>query len=283
MASTTTQHHRARAIAVLAVLLTAAALPTATRAASGVRAAVAPAPAPAGGCDGDKFPAGRSYAHCAALPYLGARLHWTHDAKTGSLSVAFVAKPPASSSGGGGWVSWAINPTGDGMKGAQALVAFRPTAAAPYAVNTYNITGYKPFGATSTPIAFEATGLAADESAAAGGEVRLYGTLQLAPGTEVVNHTWQVGSTVTGGAPVKHAFDKDNLEAKGKLALSGAALAPAPEPAAAGGDSAAAKGGSGEAATAGPSGAKPSAATPAAAAPVLMMLLALAAGFMAIV
>ncbi|CAN6218248.1 unnamed protein product [Urochloa humidicola] len=270
MASATTQHHRARAIAILAVLLTAASTPTATFA-----AAAATAPAPAGGCDGDKFPAGRSYAHCAALPYLGARLHWSHDAKTGSLSVAFVAKPPAS----GGWVSWAINPTGEGMKGAQALVAFRPTAAAPYAVNTYNITGYKPFGATSTPIAFKATGLAADESAAAAGEVRLYGKLQLAPGTEVVNHIWQVGSTVTGGAPVKHAFEKDNLEAKGKLALSGAALAPAPAPGAAGGSSSAAKGGG---AAAGPSGAKPSAATAATSATVVM-LLALAVGFMAIV
>ncbi|CAL5063544.1 unnamed protein product [Urochloa decumbens] len=271
MASATPRNPRARAIAILAVLVTAAVAPTATR------AAVAPSPAAAGGgCDGDKFPAGRSYAHCAALPYLGARLHWTHDAKTGSLSVAFVAKPPA----GGGWVSWAINPAGEGMKGAQALVAFRPSPAAPYAVNTYNITGYKPFGASSTPIAFKATGLAADESAAnAGGEVRLYGKLQLAPGTEVVNHIWQVGSTVTGGAPVKHAFDKDNLEAKGKLALSGAALAPAPEPAAAGagGGSSAAKGGSGG------SGGKPSAATATVSAPVLMMLLALAAGFMAIV
>ncbi|CAN6182847.1 unnamed protein product [Urochloa humidicola] len=268
-----TQHHRTRAsIAILAVLLTVASSPTATRAAA---AATAPAPGPAGGCDGDKFPAGRSYAHCAALPYLGARLHWTHDAKTGSLSVAFVAKPPAS----GGWVSWAINPTGDGMKGAQALVALKPTPAAPYAVNTYNITGYMPFGATSTPIAYKATGLAADESAAAAGEVRLYGKLQLAPGTEVVNHIWQVGSTVTGGAPVKHAFDKDNLEAKGKLALSGAALAPEPAPAAPGGGSSAAKGGS---AAAGPSGAKPSAATAAASA-TMVMLLGLAVGFMAIV
>ncbi|TKW33955.1 hypothetical protein SEVIR_2G273100v4 [Setaria viridis] len=258
-----TQHHR-RAMAVLAVLLTTMASPTATRAAA----------AAAGGCDGDKFPAGRSYAHCAALPYLGARLHWTHDAKTGSLSVAFVAKPAGA--GGAGWVSWAINPTGEGMKGAQALVALRPSPAGPYAVNTYNITGYKPFGANSTAISFKTAELAADESA---GEVRLYGKLQLAPGTEVVNHIWQVGSAVTGGAPTKHAFDKDNLQSKGRLALSGAALAPAPAPTAAAGVSSPAKGGSGAAS---PSGGKPSAATAAASAPVLM-LLALAAGFMAIV
>ncbi|KAG2635992.1 auxin-induced in root cultures protein 12-like [Panicum virgatum] len=263
MASATQQQQHRRAMAVvLAVLLTAM-----------------PMRAASGGCEGDKFPAGRSYAHCAALPKLGARLHWTHDARTGSLSVAFVARPAGA--GGAGWAAWAINPAGDGMKGAQALVAFRPSPAAPYAVNTYNITGYKPFGASSTAIAFRPTELAADDVAAAG-EVRLYGKLQLAPGTEVVNHLWQVGSAVTAGAPAKHAFDKDNLEAKGKLALSGAALAPAPAPAAAGaGGSSAAKGSSAGGATT-PSGAKPSPAKAAAAAPVLM-LLALAVGFIATV
>ena len=259
MASATQQQQHRRAMAVvLAVLLTAM-----------------PMRAAAGGCEGDKFPEGRSYAHCAALPKLGARLHWTHDATTGSLSVAFVARPAGA--GGAGWVSWAVNPTGDGMKGAQALVAFRPSPAAPYAVNTYNITGYKPFGASSTPIAFRPTELAADAAPAAG-EVRLYGKLQLPPGTQVVNHLWQVGSAVTAGAPAKHAFDKDNLEAKGKLALSGAALAPASAPAVAGagGSAAAEQGGSAG------GGAKPSSAKAAAAAPVLM-LLAVAVGFMATV
>ncbi|OEL20278.1 Auxin-induced in root cultures protein 12 [Dichanthelium oligosanthes] len=251
----------------LAVLLVASPPMATMRAAS--------AAAAAGGCEGDKFPANQSYAHCAALPYLGARLHWTHDARTGSLSVAFVAKPAGA--GGAGWVSWAINPTGDGMKGAQALVAFRPAPSAPCAVRTYNVTGYGPFTANSTAIAFKATDLAADES---GGEVRLYGKLQLAPGTQVVNQVWQVGSDVTGGAPVKHAFAKENLEAKGKLQLSGAALAmaPAPAPAAANGGSSPAKGGSGGGAS--PSGEKPSSAT-SVSAPVFM-LLALAAGFMAI-
>jgi hypothetical protein len=265
MASATQQHQARAAIAVLTVLLAAVALPTATRAA---------AAAPAGSCDGDKFPAGRNYTHCAALPYLGARLHWTYDAKTGSLSVAFVARPAGA--GGAGWVSWGINPTGEGMKGAQALMALRPSPAAPYAIKTYNITGYKPFGASSTAIAFKAMYLAADESA---GEVRLYGKLQLAPKTDVVNHVWQVGSAVNGGAPTKHAFETDNLQSKGKLALSGAAPAPTPAPATAAGSSAA-KAGKGAASPSG--GTKPSAATTAASAPVLM-LLALAAGFMAIV
>ena len=98
-----------------------------------------------------------------------------------------------------------------------------------YVVNTYNLTGYRPLSAASTPITFEATELAADEGAH--GKVRLYGTLQLPKGMEAVNHIWQVGSTVANGVPAKHAFAQENLEAKGSLVLTGAGAteaAPAP-------------------------------------------------------
>ncbi|KAG8057276.1 hypothetical protein GUJ93_ZPchr0002g24086 [Zizania palustris] len=181
----------------------------------GLLLAAATRAAGAGSCEGEKFPAGRSYATCADLPTLGATLHWTYDAAASALSVAFVAKPAAD-----GWVSWAINPTGDEMKGAQALVAFKQggDSSSVYVVNTYNITGYEPFPAASTPIAFNSTDLAADES---GGKVRLYGKLQLPQGMDVVNHIWQVGSTVTGGAPIKHALAEENMDSKGKLVLTG--------------------------------------------------------------
>jgi hypothetical protein len=250
MAYATPQH--GRAILALAVALLLASPMATTRAVAATS-----------GCEGDKLPAGKSYAHCAALPYLGAKLHWTYDAKTGSLSVAFVAKPAG---GAGGWVSWAINPTGDGMKGAQALLAFK--GASTYVVNTYNITGYNPLGAP-TPIAYKATDLTADES---GGEVRIYGKLQLGPGLEKVNHIWQVGSKVTNGAPAEHAFDKPNLQAKGKLVLSGAAQplgAAAPAPAGAGASPT--NGGGGGAA---PSGGKSAAAAATAyvSAPALTLL-----------
>lgn len=245
--------HRRRAILVLAAIALLLASPMAAAAAA------------AAGCEGDKLPAGRIYAHCAALPSLGARLHWTYDAKTGSLSVAFVAKPAGA--GGAGWVSWAINPAGEGMKGAQALLALKSPAApsSSYVVNTYNVTGYTALGAASTPIAYRAAELAADESG--GGEVRIYGKLQLAPGLEKVSHIWQVGSTVANGAPVKHAFDTANLQAKGTLVLSGAALpveaAPAPAPVGPGGASPAKGGGDSGAAPSGGAGSSNSAAAKA--------------------
>ncbi|XP_044401531.1 auxin-induced in root cultures protein 12-like [Triticum aestivum] len=211
MASATTMHHRRRSIIQLAFLLLVAS-PASMLAAGGA-------------CESEEFPAGRSYATCADLPTLGASLHWTYDAPASSLSLAFAAKPPGTS--GAGWVAWGINPTGDGMKGAQTLVAFKSSGA--YVVNTYNLTGYRPLSAASMPIAFEATDLAADEGA--DGKVRLYGTLQLPKGMEAVNHIWQVGSTVANGVPAKHAFAQENLDSKGSLVLTGAGAtdaAPAP-------------------------------------------------------
>lgn len=247
-----TQHQRA---VILAVLLLA----------SPVVMLASPSGAKASSCESEKFPAGRQYATCADLPSLGATLHWTYDAKASTLSVAFVAKPAGGS--GAGWVSWAINPTADGMKGAQALVAFRSASSSAYVVNTYNITGYRPLGGASTPIDFKATDLAADES---GGKIRLYGKLQLHQGMEAVNHIWQVGSTVTSGAPAKHAFAKENLYAKGKLVIAGGAPEPAPAPVA-GGPSGEA-GNMGTHASPAPSGGKSAAMATYASAPMLMLL-----------
>ncbi|XP_066383562.1 auxin-induced in root cultures protein 12-like [Miscanthus floridulus] len=143
--------------------------------------------------------------------------------------------PPAAS---GGWVAWGINPTGgNGMVGTQALLAFvaggASSSASTPTVRTYNITSYYAVGAASTPIAFPADGLAADVGS--GGRIRLYATLQLGKGMEVVNQVWQVGSSVTRGAPNVHAMAPENLAAMGELVLTvGAAASP---PAHAGGPS----------------------------------------------
>ena len=209
-----TQHRGGTLLLLPAVLLLASSLGTTTRAA-----------AAAGSCaDDDKLPANRSYAHCAALAQLGATLHWTYDASKSSLSVAFVAAPAAP----GGWVAWGLNPAGEGMAGAQALVALKGSGSAAPTVKTYNISGYA-LGAPS-PLEFPATEIAAD-AGGSGGKIRVYGKLQLRKGMKAVNQVWQVGSSVTRGAPDMHAMDADNLAAKGKLVLSDGAAASAPAPA----------------------------------------------------
>ncbi|RLN04508.1 auxin-induced in root cultures protein 12-like [Panicum miliaceum] len=242
------------AMPLLLVLLLAS--PAATRLASAA-------------CASEKFPAGRAYATCEDLPKLGASLHWTYDASKSSLSVAFVAAPAAP----GGWVAWGLNPTGEGMAGAQALVALKGSGSAAPTVKTYNISGYA-LGASS-PLEFPATDLAAD-AAGSGGKIRVYGKLQLPKGMKAVNQVWQVGSSATGGAPDKHAFGADNLSAKGKLVLAGgkAAASPAAAPEA-GGPAASGGSDSGAASSMAPSGGKsPNAAvsTAGVSAPALLAL-----------
>uniref|UniRef100_A0A804UDX5 Cytochrome b561 and DOMON domain-containing protein n=1 Tax=Zea mays TaxID=4577 RepID=A0A804UDX5_MAIZE len=167
-----------------------------------ILALLAPPPARAAGggrCAGESFSANRAYAACNDLPRLGASMHWTYDRASGDLHVAFVAAPAAP----GGWVAWALNPSGDGMAGAQALVAGPfPDGGGTWAVRTYNVSGYA-LGEPG-PIAFPASDLAA---AVGGGGVLL-------------NQVWQVGAAVSsGGVPAPHAMGADNLAAKAKLDL----------------------------------------------------------------
>lgn len=192
------KHHRAmaRRAACAAIALLLASLP--------------PPPSARAACAGEAFSANRVFAACTDLPSLGASLHWTHDAPSGSLSLAFVARPASP----GGWVAWGINPTGQGMPGTQALVA-APYYGAAWSVQTYSISGYA-LGDPG-PIAFPASDLAAELGA--DGRVTVFARLSLGPGAGMLNHVWQVGADVYGGRPAPHAMGGDNLAAKGRLDL----------------------------------------------------------------
>ncbi|XP_072973904.1 cytochrome b561 and DOMON domain-containing protein At3g25290-like [Typha angustifolia] len=172
--------------------------------------AVHAAAAGAGGCAAETF-SNRVFAACNDLPHLSSSLHWTYDRAASSISLAFVA-PPADPAG---WVAWAINPSGEGMKGAQALIAFKQPSGA-MGVKTYNISAVEYGPIEESAIAFETTNRAAEY---ANGKIRMFATVKLGKGMEVVNQVWQVGASVTGGVPDKHAFGVDNLAAKGRLDL----------------------------------------------------------------
>ncbi|XP_062195530.1 cytochrome b561 and DOMON domain-containing protein At3g25290-like [Phragmites australis] len=165
-----------------------------------------------GACAAEKFSSNRVYAACSDLPRLGASVHWTYDSAASSLSVAFVAAPPSS----GGWVAWGLNPSGDGMKGTQALVAAPKGGGngGAYEVQTYSISGYS-LGSPGS-ISFPASDLAAELGG--DGRVRMFGTLKLQNGTGEVNQVWQVGP-VSGGSIAPHAMGGDNMASKGKLNL----------------------------------------------------------------
>ncbi|KAL1565750.1 auxin-induced in root cultures protein 12-like [Salvia divinorum] len=193
-------------------------------------------PAMSQSCKSQKFSdANTKFARCTDLPTLKAALHWTYDddARPGpTLSVAFVA-PPAQP---GGWVAWALNPTGSGMVGAQALVAFSGSGGSA-TVKTYNISSYGPI--VESEIAYAVTGRRAEHS---GGVIRLFATLELPAGSggKAINQVWQVGAAVKDGVPVKHEFSPENLKSMGSLLLTaaesgGSMPAPAPAPDSGGG------------------------------------------------
>ncbi|KAL3850449.1 hypothetical protein ACJIZ3_012331 [Penstemon smallii] len=167
-------------------------------------------PSQSASCTSQSFTNNRLYSFCNDLPSLNSYLHWTYDPTQSTLSIAFLAAPPRPD----GWVSWAINPTGTGMVGSQALIAFREDNGG-MTVKTYNVTSYGPL--TESRVWYEVRESSAEFS---GGVVRLFATLVLPErGRESLNQVWQVGPSVTGGVPDKHEFQPENLNSKGSLDL----------------------------------------------------------------
>ncbi|XP_010906737.2 cytochrome b561 and DOMON domain-containing protein At3g25290 [Elaeis guineensis] len=159
-------------------------------------------------CSSHTFSKNRLFATCHDLPHLSAALHWTYDAANSTLSIAFAASPSHS----GGWVAWALNPTGSGMVGAQAVVGLRQSGGSLVA-KTFNISAYGPV--TPSPIAFETWGLEAEEDTT--GIMTVFAKLKLPSNVTKMNQAWQVGPSSTDGLPSKHDFGVENLNAKGTL------------------------------------------------------------------
>ncbi|KAL7172835.1 hypothetical protein ACSBR2_032331 [Camellia fascicularis] len=160
-------------------------------------------------CTSQNFTNGKLYTNCTDLPSLSAYLHWTYNATNSSLSIAFIARPAKSD----GWIAWALNPTGTGMAGAQALVAFKQSNGS-MSVNTYNISSYSSI--VKSKIAFEVPEKSAEYS---NGTMKIFATLTLPANSSSMNQVWQVGGSVTNGVPDKHEFQPANLNAKATLDL----------------------------------------------------------------
>ena len=161
-------------------------------------------------CTTQKFTNNQAYPNCLDLPVLNSFLHWNFDSSNSSLSVVFVAAPAKSD----GWVSWAINPTGSGMVGAQALIAFKNKSA--MTVKTYNIKSYSSI--VPEKLSFEVWDMRAEES---DGLMSIFAKVKVPEKTDTLNHVWQVGPSVSDGIPAKHEFQPANLNSKGTLSLNG--------------------------------------------------------------
>ncbi|MBA0758384.1 hypothetical protein Gotri_021389 [Gossypium trilobum] len=161
-------------------------------------------------CSSLKLSGGKKqYSNCTHLPTLNATLHFTYNATNSSLSIAFSA-PPAKA---GGWIAWAVNPTGTGMAGSQALLAFKNNGS--MVVKTYNISSYSSI--VEGKLSFDVWDLEAE--AGSDGKMVLYGSLKVEESAEKLNQVWQVGPGIADGHPMKHEFDKANLGSVGELQL----------------------------------------------------------------
>lgn len=166
-------------------------------------------------CTSQKLTNNNVYTHCLDLPTLTSYLHYTYDSSNRSLSIAFLAAPPAAD----GWVAWAINPTDAGMAGAQSLVAFKESGK--MTLKLFNISGYSSVEAT-TKLLFDVWDTSAEES---GGFMRIYGKIKVPEDLAAagkVNQIWQVGPSVSKDVLTKHDFAAANLASKATLDLSGA-------------------------------------------------------------
>lgn len=116
------------------------------------------------------------------------------------------------------------------MAGSQALLAYKASNGS-MVVKTYNVSSYSSI--VESKLSFDVLDKRADFS---GGVMRIFARLALPENMTAVNQVWQVGSSVKNGVPEKHAFNVDNLNAKGTLELvkakgeTSAVPAPAPSP-----------------------------------------------------
>lgn len=164
-------------------------------------------------CAAPKLKHSNLYKNCNELPTLKSTLHWTYTAANKTLAVAFTAAPPAD----GGWVAWGINPTGTGMGGTQAILAYKDPNGS-MAVKTYNISSYSSI--VEGKLAFQVYDKRAEFNAG-DGSITIFAVVESAGGK--VNQIWQVGPGVSKGVPEKHEFNQENLNSKASLDLSSVA------------------------------------------------------------
>ncbi|XP_031480831.1 cytochrome b561 and DOMON domain-containing protein At5g47530-like isoform X2 [Nymphaea colorata] len=145
---------------------------------------------------------------CIDLPVLNASLHWTYYASNGTVDVAYRATPAS----GGDWVAWAINPTGQGMVGSQAIVGY--VFSDSVNVITTSVVSYTP-SMRNGSLSFPVSKIAGEVS---GGDIILFATLSLPSNTSTVHQVWQTGP-MSERTPSMHPTTGANLLSMGTLDL----------------------------------------------------------------
>ncbi|CAK9133342.1 unnamed protein product [Ilex paraguariensis] len=158
-------------------------------------------------CSNYTFTSDRVFYSCSDLPYLEAHLHWNYNPSTGKVAIAYRAKQKSK-----GWIAWGINPTGRGMVGSQALVAFHNTNGS-VTVYPTPITSYNP-SMQPEALSFQVSNITAEYS---DNEMTIFAVVGPLNNGTLVNHVWQAGSSVSDNVPQIHSTSPPNLQSMGIL------------------------------------------------------------------
>ncbi|XP_073312896.1 cytochrome b561 and DOMON domain-containing protein At5g47530-like [Primulina huaijiensis] len=160
-------------------------------------------------CAEYSFSSNQIFRSCNDLPYLNSFLHWDFDQSTKTAKIAYRHTGVSPSR----WVAWAINPSGQGMVGAQALVAFQNSDGTMRAY-TAPVTSYQT-GLQPGDLSFQVSDLTANY---ANNEIIIFATLNLGNLSSTVNQVWQEGP-VSGASPSVHSTSGPNVQSMGTLNL----------------------------------------------------------------
>ncbi|PON63592.1 DOMON domain containing protein [Parasponia andersonii] len=154
-------------------------------------------------CSNHNFSANRHFSSCRDLPVLQAQLFWSYIPSTRSVNIAYKAAQEST-----GWVAWAINPTGTGMVGSQAIVAFHGSNGNLTSYPTA-ITSYSPSMQPSS-LSFQVANISA---VYAKGEMTIFSVVGPLANVTSVNLVWQAGNSVSGNIPQAHPISGPNIQA----------------------------------------------------------------------
>ncbi|CAL9051356.1 unnamed protein product [Musa banksii] len=168
-------------------------------------------------CVGETLSGNKLYTTCSSLPYLSASLHWNYHPSNGTVDIAYRAQQSSD-----GWVAWAINPTGSGMAGANAFLAFPGSNGAVTVYTTqFSSTNPRTSDVKDENLTFT---VYSKEGEYSDGYYTIYATLEL-PGNDTKQNTvWQASTTFSGGVPFNHPNGDNYLSQTSLDFLSGTAV-----------------------------------------------------------
>ncbi|XP_010688998.2 cytochrome b561 and DOMON domain-containing protein At5g47530 [Beta vulgaris subsp. vulgaris] len=158
-------------------------------------------------CKNYKFSSKIGFNSCADLPVLQAHLHWNYNSTAETVHIAYRANQIPR-----GWISWGINPTGSGMVGTQALVAFQDLNGK-MKVYTTQINSYSP-EMKPKPLSFSVSELSAEY---VNDEMIISAVLGPLSNGTTFNIVWQAGNAVSNGIPQSHPHYGPYIRSSGTL------------------------------------------------------------------